>query len=299
MPEDCPAACASRRPARPALSARRERRHRWLRLGNLLVTGTVAVLTVGWLSGPGQDTPLGPGVAAAAPDVTSDTSWGPLTSSDRDLLVRVRLAGLWEIPTGDQAQTHAGNRRVKEVGRLLAADHRRLDEQVRQLARKLQVPLPDEPNSDQRGWMAELSELRGSDFDVAFANRLRVAHGRVFSVVSEVAGDDPEHRRPAVRGDRRGRGDAAHVAAGEHRPGRTDGGAHARPAGTARTDHDTPGGDPRGPGGDRQPRRRGPPVVELSGDMPPNPAARHRPPPWTGRLARAGPRGFAAESDLS
>ncbi len=185
MPEDCPAACASRRPARPALSARRERRHRWLRLGNLLVTGTVAVLTVGWLSGPGQDTPLGPGVAAAAPDVTSDTSWGPLTASDRDLLVRVRLAGLWEIPTGDQAQTHAGNRRVKEVGRLLAADHRRLDEQVRQLARKLQVPLPDQPNSDQRSWMAELSELRGSDFDVAFANRLRVAHGRVFSVVSE------------------------------------------------------------------------------------------------------------------
>jgi predicted outer membrane protein len=179
MPEDCPAACASRRPARSYSAVRR-----WQRLTNVLVVGTLVVLSIGWLSSPGQHAALGSGVAAAAP-ASTDTSWGPLTASDRDLLVRVRLAGLWEIPMGTQAQTQAASPRVKEVGRLLAADHRRLDEQVRQLARKLQVPLPDQPNSDQRGWMAELSGLRGEDFDVAFANRLRVAHGRVFTVVSE------------------------------------------------------------------------------------------------------------------
>lgn len=178
MPEDCPAACASRRPARSRYSARR-----WQRLANVLVVGMLVVLSIGWLSAPGEAA-LGPGVAAAAP-ASTETSWGPLTASDRDLLVRVRLAGLWEIPMGEQAQTQAASPRVKEVGRQLAADHRRLDDQVRQLARKLQVPLPDQPNSDQRGWIAELSGLRGEDFDAAFANRLRVAHGRVFTVVSE------------------------------------------------------------------------------------------------------------------
>jgi len=185
MPENCPAARASRHPPDPAI--RRGRKGTALarqRLANVLVVGTLVVLSIGWLSVPGG-AGLGPGVAAAAPD-TTDTSWGPLTPSDRDLLVRVRLAGLWEKPVGEQARTHARSPRVKEVGRLLAVDHHRLDAEVLKLGRRLQVPLPGQPNSDQRGWMAELSALRGGDFDVAFANRLRVAHGRVFGVVSEV-----------------------------------------------------------------------------------------------------------------
>jgi predicted outer membrane protein len=84
------------------------------------------------------------------------------------------------------AQTHTSDQRVREVGRTLAADHHRLDEQTRAAARKLQVELPDEPNLDQQGWIAELTGKRGHDFDLAFANRLRVAHGRVFAVVAEV-----------------------------------------------------------------------------------------------------------------
>jgi hypothetical protein len=34
------------------------------------------------------------------------TQWGPLGPADRDLLVKVRLAGLWEGPTGQQAVSH-------------------------------------------------------------------------------------------------------------------------------------------------------------------------------------------------
>jgi putative membrane protein len=174
MPEECPAGSASRRRARPS----------WLRVLNLLAAGTLTVLSIGWLSAPGGTPGLSPSPARA--EGTTDTAWGPLTASDRDLLVRVRQAGLWEIPTGDMAQTRAASQRVKEVGRQLAADHRRLDAAVLQLARKLQVPIPDQPTQDQQNWIAELDGLRGRDFDVAYANRLRVAHGRVFTAVSEV-----------------------------------------------------------------------------------------------------------------
>ena len=190
-------------------SARREKRPRWRRPLHVSLVGGLAVLAVGWLSvpGAGADSPPAAGyaagyqaatghdaghvVAAGAPVLatageTTETSWGPLTPADRDFLVRVRLAGLWEMPAGDMAQTHSDNRRVKEVGRTLHADHQRLDEQVRQLARRLQVPLPDQPNADQRGWLTEMRGLRSSAFDESFANRLRVAHGRVFAVVAEV-----------------------------------------------------------------------------------------------------------------
>jgi len=189
-------------------SARTEMRPRRRRSLTVALVGLLAVLGVGWLSmagagaepatdgaragragGHGGD-PDHPGAdgttVLASAGETIETSWGPLTPADRDFLVRVRLAGLWEMPAGDMAQTYSDNQRVREVGRTLHADHLRLDAQVRQLSRRLQVVLPDRPNADQRGWLSEMRGLRGADFDVSFANRLRVAHGRVFAVVAEV-----------------------------------------------------------------------------------------------------------------
>lgn len=159
MPEKDPGARANRRPAR-----------RWLRPVTLLVTGTLVVLSVGWWGAPPSTSdsdgtvrhaagwhagPLRPGVAAAAGE-TTETSWGPMTALDVDFLVRVRLAGLWEIPAGEMAQTHTSDQRVREVGRTLAADHRRLDVEVLAAARKLQVELPAEPTQDQSNWLAEM-----------------------------------------------------------------------------------------------------------------------------------------------
>ncbi|MEU8265635.1 DUF4142 domain-containing protein [Sphaerisporangium sp. NPDC049002] len=116
----------------------------------------------------------------------TDTESGPLGPADRDFLVRVRQAGLWEIPTGQQAQQRAGSTRVKEVGQMLVADHTKLDEQVRALAAKLNVELPSTPNEDQQGWMAELSTKTGQAYDKTFADRLRAAHGKVFAAVALV-----------------------------------------------------------------------------------------------------------------
>ncbi|MEZ0075013.1 DUF4142 domain-containing protein [Planotetraspora sp. GP83] len=114
------------------------------------------------------------------------TRWGPLSPADRDLLVRVRWAGLWEIPAGRWAQDRAASEKVKDVGMHLVTDHTKLDAEVRELAAKLGVPLPDQPNPDQRHWLDEMSASRGADFDRIFADRLRGAHGKVFTVVSAV-----------------------------------------------------------------------------------------------------------------
>jgi predicted outer membrane protein len=122
----------------------------------------------------------------ALPQGWTQTPSGPLSPADRDLLVRVRLAGLWERPAGEMAQEHTTNQKVRDVGQHLATDHTALDEQVRSVAAKLGVELPNEPNADQKGWLNEMSGARDADFDQIFTNRLRVAHGKVFSVVAAV-----------------------------------------------------------------------------------------------------------------
>jgi predicted outer membrane protein len=126
--------------------------------------------------------------ASGAPGTSgwTQTQWGPLGPADRDLLIKVRLAGLWEGPTGQQAEQMATSAEVREVGRKLAEEHAQLDEEVRSVADQLGVPLPSGPNSQQMAWMAEISSKTGSDYDRTFVQRVREAHGLVLPVISEV-----------------------------------------------------------------------------------------------------------------
>lgn len=110
-----------------------------------------------------------------------------LTDPEKDLLNRVRQAGLWEMPAGDMARVRAETPHVRQVGETLMVDHGRLDVAVRDLAAKYKLTLPDQPTADQQSWLAEMrAATSSSQFERVFANRLRAAHGVIFSVIAGV-----------------------------------------------------------------------------------------------------------------
>ncbi|WIX78331.1 DUF4142 domain-containing protein [Amycolatopsis carbonis] len=118
-------------------------------------------------------------------------------AGDQLLLVKVRQAGLWEMPAGTWAETRGASPKVREVGAAIMVDHGRLDVMTRQLAAKLNVALPAEPSAEQMGWLNELQNApTPQDFDRIFANRLRAAHGQVFSVIAQVRAGT---RNPEIR----------------------------------------------------------------------------------------------------
>ncbi|MFE0178390.1 DUF4142 domain-containing protein [Streptomyces sp. NPDC059002] len=114
------------------------------------------------------------------------TRWGPLSAADRDLLVKVRLAGLWEIPAGQQAVERAPTEAIKAAGDHLIVGHTDLDRRVRTTAAQLGVELPNQPTAQQQGWLRELTEAGGETYQRKFANLLRVSHGKVFGVIAQV-----------------------------------------------------------------------------------------------------------------
>jgi predicted outer membrane protein len=118
----------------------------------------------------------------------TQTEFGPLGPADRNLLVAVRLAGLWEGPTGQQAELQASSADVREVGRKLAQEHTQLDQEVRTVANQLGVLLPSSPNSTQLAWMDDISSRTGSDYDRRFVQIVREAHGNILPAISEVRG---------------------------------------------------------------------------------------------------------------
>ncbi|MET7616824.1 DUF4142 domain-containing protein [Streptomyces sp. NPDC005408] len=114
------------------------------------------------------------------------TPWGPLSAADRDFVVRVRLAGLWELPAGQQAVGRAPTVAVKTAGEHLVEGHTYLDARVREVAARLNLELPNQPTTQQQGWLKEFTKARGQEYETKFANILRRAHGKVFSLVADI-----------------------------------------------------------------------------------------------------------------
>jgi predicted outer membrane protein len=161
--------------------------------GSVPAPGAVDASGPGLLAHGGSDPGTGAGAAPqgddqatperAQPPTTGDE---PLAVTDRQVLHKVKQAGLWEMPVGMWASERAVDPRVREVGRKIATEHQELDGIVNQAASRLGVKLPTEPTPEQQGWMREIDAQRGAAFDERAVFLLRQAHGNVLPVLTQV-----------------------------------------------------------------------------------------------------------------
>ncbi|WP_239163512.1 DUF4142 domain-containing protein [Paractinoplanes rishiriensis] len=142
---------------------------------------TGALVVLGVLAAP----------AAAAPSVPTQ-----LNAADVALLNGVRLAGLWEMPAGQMAAEKGDSARVREIGREIANQHVELDELVTVAANRLGATIPADPTAQQQGWLKEMQNAKGVQFDLIFVARLRAAHGKIFPVIGAVRSAT---RNPVIR----------------------------------------------------------------------------------------------------
>ncbi|MGW6710395.1 DUF4142 domain-containing protein [Streptomyces sp. NPDC054956] len=114
------------------------------------------------------------------------TGFGPLTPQDRDFVRKVRLAGLWELPAGRQAQERGTRQAVRTAGEHLVEGHTELDRRVLEVGQALGVELPDRPSTQQQAWLDQLDRAQGVTYEQLFIQLLRRAHGKVFTLVAQV-----------------------------------------------------------------------------------------------------------------
>ena len=156
-----------------------------LRISLLAMIGLAAVLLTGCN--------FGTQASATGNDKGVDTAvwktkWGPLSAPDRELIRKVRLASLWEMPEAQQAETRGKSPKVRQVSATIAAQHMYLDGAVRDVAAKLNVPLPTAPTAQQQSWMNDINGRKGHDYDVTYVKWLRFAHGQIFALIGTVRG---------------------------------------------------------------------------------------------------------------
>lgn len=151
--------------------------------GTLFVGGALT-LTLAALAYPSM---LGLTTVSNSPSrVIAQTQWGPLTEADRDFVVKVRAAGLWEYPVGQMALKKGTSKGVLVAGQHLISGHAALDATCRTIAPQLDIVIPNQPSAQQQGFINTLNADNGNKFDTDFANILRITHGQIFTTVAKI-----------------------------------------------------------------------------------------------------------------
>ncbi|GAA2474682.1 DUF4142 domain-containing protein [Winogradskya humida] len=134
------------------------------------------------------------GVARAADGVPvppntglTDDGAGTVSAADKDFVIKVRLAGLWEIPAGNMAQEKSDDENLRKFSKSISEQHVILDKFDIAVAKKLGIELPNVPNNDQQGWLDEMAAAKtGKQFDQIYVDRLRAAHGKIFPAIGTI-----------------------------------------------------------------------------------------------------------------
>lgn len=152
-------------------------------IGTALVVGAL-VLTLAALAYPAM---VGVQNATTSTSrIIANTRYGPLTEADRDFVVKVRSAGLWEYPLGEIAMQRGTTAAVKEAGAHLIVGHAGLDELCRRIAPELNITLPNQATPQQQQFVATADSKNGKEFDSTAVNIMRVTHGQIFPVIAKI-----------------------------------------------------------------------------------------------------------------
>ncbi|WP_427924894.1 DUF4142 domain-containing protein [Streptomyces sp. cg40] len=125
-------------------------------------------------------------VSSAPERVIATPATGPLTEADRDFVVEVRSAGLWEYPVGRLALRKGTTKAVKLAGEHLVDGQASLDAASRNVAGRLDITLPNQPSPQQQGFVTTLKTDSGKRFDTDMATILRATDGPFLSTIASV-----------------------------------------------------------------------------------------------------------------
>lgn len=151
--------------------------------GNVFVFGALG-LTLAALAYPAM---VGVEKTTSSPDrVVANTRYGPLTEADRDFVVKVRAAGLWEYPLGEMAMERGTSAEMREAGKHLIVGHAGLDEMCRKIAPEIGVVLPNLASPQQQQFVATADAATGKEFDSTAVTIMRVTHGQIFPTIAKI-----------------------------------------------------------------------------------------------------------------
>lgn len=113
---------------------------------------------------PNMNGPAGPG-SAENPDATTMTR----KVDDNKFVKDAALGGMAEVELGKLATQKGSSDAVKQFGQKMVDDHTKANDQLKEIASKENISIPDSLDSKHQSRIEKLSKLSGPAFDKAYA----------------------------------------------------------------------------------------------------------------------------------
>ena len=113
--------------------------------------------------------------AQAGKNLKDYTNESHVESDDAAFLKKAALLGMMEVELGKLAQ-QSTNRKVKALADKIVGDHTRVNQELKTLARKVEILLPAEYTDEQKQQIMQMKSFKGADFDKHYVDMMVSDH---------------------------------------------------------------------------------------------------------------------------
>ena len=117
-----------------------------------------------------------------------------LAKEDMEFATKAAQGGLKEVKFGELAQQQAARDDVKQFGQRMVDDHGKASDQLKQIAQKKGIELPQQLSDEDQQKYAELQQKSGDEFDQAYTDEMVSDHEKDIDEFQEYVdqGNDPD-----------------------------------------------------------------------------------------------------------
>jgi putative membrane protein len=128
--------------------------------------------------------------ADSANEAKQDSMQRPIVADEESssFLVKAANGGMAEVGAGQMAQQKAVNQKVKDFASMMVHDHSAANDEVKTLAAKRNITLPDSVSDEKKQKAIELGKKTGKDFDKNFMATMVKDHEEAIDLFEKASG---------------------------------------------------------------------------------------------------------------
>ncbi len=107
----------------------------------------------------------------------------------RNFVKEAATGGMMEVELGKMAENKAKSQKVKDFGKMMIDDHSKANSDLKDLASKKNIDVPDSLTDDQKKDVDNLSKKNGADFDKAYVDMMVDDHKKDVDAFKKASGN--------------------------------------------------------------------------------------------------------------
>ncbi|RAU84125.1 DUF4142 domain-containing protein [Pontibacter arcticus] len=124
--------------------------------------------------------------------MAEDTPMEDVKIDQSDFMTRAASSSMLEIEAGKLAQEKGMSQQVKDYGKKMVADHTKASTDMKALAAKKSVVLPDSMSNEHMEKLNDLREKTGAEFDESYADLMVSSHEEAVSLFEDASNNQED-----------------------------------------------------------------------------------------------------------